>query len=82
MVVNIQLRRDLAYEWTSVNPLLAQGEMGVELDTDLFKIGDGVVYWNDLPYGGLKGTDGTDGTDGQGVPLGGTTDQILKKNKC
>ena len=82
MVVNIQLRRDLAYEWTSVNPLLAQGEMGVELDTDLFKIGDGVVYWNDLPYGGLKGTDGTDGTDGQGVPLGGTTDQILKKTSA
>ena len=29
---------------------------------------------------GLPGIDGADGADGQGVPIGGTTGQVLKKN--
>ena len=32
------------------NPTLAQGEIGIELDTNRFKIGDGVRGWNTLPY--------------------------------
>ena len=51
MATRIQLRRGNASEWTSANPLLAQGEMGVELDTLKFKIGDGSSSWNDLSYG-------------------------------
>jgi hypothetical protein len=39
----LQLRRGLSSEWTSSNPVLAQGEMAVELDTHQFKIGDGVT---------------------------------------
>ena len=30
------------------NPTLAQGELGIELDTGRFKIGDGVTAWNTL----------------------------------
>lgn len=50
MTYTIQLRRDSAADWTSVNPTLAQGEPGVETDTGRFKIGDGVTDWNTLAY--------------------------------
>jgi hypothetical protein len=50
MAVQIQLRNDTAAAWTSANPLLAQGEVGLELDTDRIKIGNGVDLWNDRPY--------------------------------
>ncbi|WP_144106899.1 hypothetical protein [Paraburkholderia sp. BCC1886] len=56
----IQFRRGDAAEWTSVNPILAEGEMGIELDTKQFKIGDGTTAWADLSYGGLQGPPGTD----------------------
>jgi hypothetical protein len=59
MATRIQFRRGLAASWTSANPTLAQGEMGIELDTDLFKIGDGLTAWNTLSYGGLQGAQGT-----------------------
>jgi hypothetical protein len=50
MSVQIQLRNDTAANWTSENPTLAVGEVGVENDTNQFKIGDGVTAWNDLEY--------------------------------
>lgn len=43
-------RKDLSTKWNSVNPILLDGEMGIEKDTRKFKIGDGVTSWNDLPY--------------------------------
>lgn len=58
MSVQIQLRRGTAAQWSTNNPVLAQGEMAVELDTSRFKIGNGVDAWNDLPYGGLSGGGG------------------------
>jgi hypothetical protein len=64
MAVQIQLRRGLAAEWTLSNPILAEGEMGVETDTSLFKIGDGEAHWRDLQYGGLRGTTGYVGSLG------------------
>lgn len=48
MAIRIQLRRDTAANWTSVNPVLLSGEIGVETDTLLFKIGNG-SNWNDIP---------------------------------
>lgn len=36
--------------WQEKNPLLQRGEMGVERDTGKTKVGDGITYWNDLPY--------------------------------
>jgi hypothetical protein len=50
MAVQIQLRNDTAANWTSANPTLAQGEMGIETDTDYYKIGDGSTAWNSLGY--------------------------------
>jgi hypothetical protein len=65
MAINIQFRRGTAAEWSSVNPILALAELGLEIDTDLFKIGNGVDNWNDLPYGGLRGFVGSQGEKGE-----------------
>jgi len=62
--VQLQFRRGLADIWTSENPLLAAGEMGIESDTHLFKIGAGVTRWILLPYGGLAGPTGSTGETG------------------
>lgn len=62
--VQIQFRRGNATQWTSDNPLLANGEMAIESDTHLFKIGDGTHHWIDLPYGGLYGPTGATGVTG------------------
>lgn len=51
MAQTIQLRRDTATNWTTVNPTLAQGELGYETDTGQFKVGNGTTAWNSLPYG-------------------------------
>lgn len=48
--VRIQVRRGTASQWTSVNPILAAGEMGVESDTNLFKFGNGSSIWTALAY--------------------------------
>jgi len=50
MPTQIQLRRDTAADWTSNNPVLAEGEFGWESDTNRFKIGDGSSNWQNLAY--------------------------------
>jgi len=61
MAVQIQLRNDTASTWASSNPTLAQGEVGIESDTKLIKVGDGSTAWNDLDYGLLSQPDEIDG---------------------
>jgi len=46
----IQFRRDTAANWVSVNPILAEGEVGWETDTGAYKLGDGVSAWTALSY--------------------------------
>ena len=46
----IKLRRDSAADWTSANPTLAEGEVGIETDTDKMKVGDGSTVWSSLSY--------------------------------
>jgi hypothetical protein len=48
--VRIQVRRGTASEWTSANPTLAAGEMGVETDTRKIKVGTGSTAWTSLAY--------------------------------
>ena len=66
----IQLRRDTAANWTSVDPTLAHGEMGWEIDTGKVKIGDGTTEWTSLPYGGIVGPQGPQGPQGDEGPQG------------
>lgn len=53
--IQFQFRRGTAAEWTSANPTLASGEMGIETDTNLFKLGNGSTSWTSLAYGGIQG---------------------------
>lgn len=48
--VTLKIRNDIAANWTNNNPILAMGEFGLEQTSLLFKIGDGVTHWNNLPY--------------------------------
>lgn len=48
--VTLQIRHDEAADWTTRNPVLAQGEYGLETNTFLIKVGDGVTPWRDLRY--------------------------------
>lgn len=44
------IRNDVAANWTTHNPKLSKGEVGLETDTLKMKVGDGVTQWNALPY--------------------------------
>lgn len=50
MAVQIQLRNDTASNWTSADPTLAAGEIGIETDTSKLKLGDGTTAWSSLGY--------------------------------
>lgn len=52
MAIQIQVRRDTAANWASINSILAQGESGFETDTSKLKIGNGTSAWNVLNYFG------------------------------
>lgn len=51
--IRIQLRNDTAENWTTQNPVLLKGEMGVEIDTGKTKIGNGTDDWKTLKYSGV-----------------------------
>lgn len=46
--VRIQVRRGTATQWSTTNPTLAAGEIGLETDTLKFKIGNGSSAWNSI----------------------------------
>lgn len=46
----IQIRRGNAAAWTAANPILAQGELGMEIDTFKMKVGNGSSPWTALSY--------------------------------
>jgi Major tropism determinant N-terminal domain len=50
MASKIQFRRDTSTNWTNTNPVLAQGEPGLETDTGKVKYGDGSSTWTSLSY--------------------------------
>jgi hypothetical protein len=56
-LANIQSRRDTAANWTSTNPTLAAGELGLETDTLKLKLGNGTAAWNSLAYVGSGTSD-------------------------
>ena len=46
----LQLRRGTAAQWTTANPVLADGEPGLETDTGKRKTGNGSTAWTALAY--------------------------------
>lgn len=51
MATIIKFKRDTSINWSSANPILKDGEPGLETDTGKIKYGDGVTSWNNLNYG-------------------------------
>ena len=51
-IYTIQLKRGRASSWKLLNPVLAPGEPGNEIDTGKVKVGNGVDEWLDLKYVG------------------------------
>lgn len=49
-IKQLLLRNDTSTNWTANNPVLGKGEMGIEIDSNKFKLGDGVKGWNELAY--------------------------------
>ena len=52
-----KVRRGQSQVWADIDPILADGEPGYELDTHRLKIGDGEKSWNELPYIGGSSTE-------------------------
>jgi hypothetical protein len=50
MSYKIQFRRDITANWVTKNPILASGEIGVDVTLQQFKIGDGTSRWTSLAY--------------------------------
>lgn len=50
MLVQMQMRRGTTSEWSTANPVLAEGELGLDTDQNKFKIGDGTTAWNSLAF--------------------------------
>lgn len=54
ILTTFQLKRGTAARWQEVNPILAAGEPGVELDTGKMKLGNGFDTWKQLSYVGAE----------------------------
>lgn len=50
MATIIQQRRDTSVNWAATDPIMAQGEIGVDLTLNKYKIGDGVTAWSGLAF--------------------------------
>ena len=70
-MARIQLRRGTAEQWTSANPVLLEGELGLETDTGKIKVGDGVANWNTTTYNVSSGSTVADITIGPDNPASG-----------
>lgn len=46
--MKIQLRRDTEANWNTKNPILDQGEIGIDITNNQLKIGDGAKTWMEL----------------------------------
>lgn len=52
MLARILHRSNESNFWAELNPILKEGEIAIESDTGLCKIGDGETVWNELKYSG------------------------------
>ena len=71
MPIRFRVRRGPASQWTAANPVLADGELGLETNTGKMKVGDGIAAWGALTYivdptatGGTPGPQGPQGEPG------------------
>jgi microcystin-dependent protein len=76
MALKLQLRRDTSANWSASNPVLAEGEIGIDTTLREAKVGDGSTAWSSLAYGLAQAAPGvrfdfstttTDGDPGDGL---------------
>ena len=65
ILASVQVRRDSKANWEAANPILLDGEAAYEKDTDMFKIGDGINRYTNLPYHNKIGPQGETGATPQ-----------------
>ena len=60
-MAKIQIRRGTADQWVTEDPILVQGELGYETDTNKLKVGKAIaddlntqISWTELPYFAYK----------------------------
>ena len=72
-----QFKRGTTTQWTNANPVLAVGELGVDLTLNIFKIGDGITHWSGLPVANLGATGPAGPTGATGTGLSRTTSSTI-----
>ena len=76
MANKIQIRRDTTANWTASNPILSQGELGLDTTLNKMKIGNGTSQWSALSFfigdTGATGATGATGPQGNVGPAGVT----------
>lgn len=79
LTTRVKNRYDSSYNWKTINPVLLEGEFGVD-EYGRVKAGDGTTAWNSLPYvmdsfrlEPLYSVDYDDGV----VPVSPLSDQVL-----
>ena len=73
MANKIQIRRDTTAHWGVSDPILSQGELGLDTTLNKMKIGDGVSHWSELSFFiGNTGATGATGATGPQGPAGVT----------
>lgn len=80
MATRMLQRRGTAAQWAALDPVLAEGEFGVDITNHQIRVGDGVTPWSGLPdYVGPKGDKGDPGNPGApGAPgVTGPTGSIV-----
>lgn len=73
----IVLRRGSTLQWSTKNPILREGELGLDTILKILKMGDGTTKWNDLPVLGIEGPQGVIGPQGVPGPAGDVTPAAL-----
>jgi hypothetical protein len=82
MATRIQIRRGSSADWTNANPVLAEGELGLELDTGRIKVGLGTTSWNylDYRYGTASAGSNTEVIFNDNLTLGASSNFTFDKN--
>jgi hypothetical protein len=82
MATRMKQRRGTELSWTTSDPILEEGELALNTNNGLFKIGDGFSSWSELSYligptgpAGPTGPEGASGLNWQGT-WSNTTDYV------
>ena len=76
----IQLRRGTSAQWSSANPVLGSGELGVDTTLKILKLGDGAAAWASLSTYGVVGP--TTATDNAIARFDLTTGKIIQNSSA